>query len=279
MEDFCVADGNSFGGKIDSRMIDIHHHLLFGLDDGSKDIETSVAMVEAAADDGITHIVCTPHANSRYRFDPAINQQKLEMLRESIDCKIELGLGCDFHLSFENIDDALKNPRKYTINQKNYLLVEFADLSIPEQMTQVFHQFLLAGIQPIITHPERNPLIQRTHGRLDNWLNIGCLVQVTASSLTGRFGNQAKSFSERLIEQNKAHFLATDAHNLDSRPPRMKAAFDFVANQYGAATAERLCIMNPRAAFFGEPMPPQPAALEDQSAQNKGFWARLRGRA
>ncbi|MGH9588633.1 MAG: CpsB/CapC family capsule biosynthesis tyrosine phosphatase, partial [Acidobacteriaceae bacterium] len=123
-------------------MIDIHHHLLFGLDDGSKDIDTSIAMAEMAAEDGITHIVCTPHANYHYHFDPAINQQKIEELRDRINGKVSLGLGCDFHLSFENIDDALKNPHKYTINQKQYLLVEFAELSIPPQMTQVFHQFL-----------------------------------------------------------------------------------------------------------------------------------------
>lgn len=260
-------------------MIDIHHHLLFGLDDGSTDIETSVAMVEMAAKDGITHIVCTPHANSRYRFDPAINQQKLEQLRDRIDDKIELGLGCDFHLSFENIDDALKNPHKYTINQRNFLLVEFADFSIPQQITQVFHQFLVAGTQPIITHPERNPVILKAPARLDEWIDIGCLVQVTAASLTGRFGRYSKTFSEKLINQNKVHFLATDAHNLESRPPRMKEAFDTIAKRYGTATAERLCIANPKAAFFGESLPPQPAAREEAPPRNKGFWARLRGHA
>jgi len=260
-------------------MIDIHHHLLFGLDDGSKNIETSVAMVEMAAKDGITHIVCTPHANSRYHFDPAVNQQKLEQLRERIDGKIMLGLGCDFHLSFENIDDALKNPHKYTVNQKNYLLVEFADLSIPQQMTQVFHQFLVAGIQPILTHPERNPIIQKAPERLDEWIHLGCLVQVTASSLTGRFGRYAKGFSENLISQNKIHFLATDAHDLESRPPRMKEAFNLVAKRYGTAIAERLCITNPRAVFFGEPLPPQPDTREEASPRSRRFWSRFRGRS
>ena len=117
-------------------MIDIHHHLLFGLDDGSRDIETSLAMVEMAADDGITHIVCTPHANFQYQFDPAANQERLDQLRARIGDRVTLGLGCDFHLSFENIDDALKNPTKYTINQKKYLLVEFADLAIPQQISE-----------------------------------------------------------------------------------------------------------------------------------------------
>ena len=122
------------------------------------------------------------------RFDPEVNRRKLQELEARVNGKIALGLGCDFHLSFDNIDDALKNPHKYTINQKNYLLVEFADLSIPQQMTQVFHDFLLVGIQPIITHPERNLTIQKTPARLDEWLAIGCVVQVTAASLTGRFG-------------------------------------------------------------------------------------------
>jgi protein-tyrosine phosphatase len=255
-------------------MIDIHHHLLFGLDDGSKDIETSVAMAEMAAADGITHIVCTPHANAHYRFDPEVNRRKLAELEARVNGKITLGLGCDFHLSFENIDDALKNPTKYTINQKNYLLVEFADLSIPQQMTQVFHEFLVSGIQPIITHPERNLTIQKTPARLDEWIAGGCVAQVTAASLTGRFGKAAMEFAHRLLRQNKVHFLATDAHNLQSRPPQMKEAYDLVANRYGAETAERLCVTNPGAAFRGEDFPPQPEVLSAEDSR-KGFWSRL----
>jgi len=255
-------------------MIDIHHHLLFGLDDGSKDIETSVAMAEMAAADGITHVVCTPHANAHYRFDPEVNRRKLAELEARVDGKITLGLGCDFHLSFDNIDDALKNPHKYSINQKNYLLVEFADLSIPQQMTQVFHEFLVSGIQPIITHPERNLTIQKTPTRLDEWITGGCVVQVTVASLTGRFGKVAMEFAHRLLRQNKVHILATDAHDLRSRPPKMKEAYDLVANRYGAETAERLCVTNPGAAFRGEDFPPQPEVLSAEDSR-KGFWSRL----
>ena len=260
-------------------MIDIHHHLLFDLDDGPRDIETSVAMAEMAAADGITHIACTPHANSLYNFNPAANQEKLEQLRARLNGKVILGLGCDFHLSYENIEDALKNPAKYTINQKKYLLVEFADLVIPQQMTQVFYEFVLSGIQPIITHPERNPIILRNPQRLDDWLDRGCLVQITASSLTGRFGRTAMSFSRKLLDANKVHFLATDAHNLQSRPPRMKETFDFVAKRHGIETAERLCITNPRAAFFGDELPMQPASIEREGSRpstgKRSIWARL----
>lgn len=260
-------------------MIDIHHHLLFGLDDGSKDIETSLAMAEMAATDGITHIVCTPHANHAYHFDPAANHEKLEQVRARLDGKVTLGLGCDFHLSFENIDDALKNPAKYTINQKQYLLVEFADLAIPQQMTQVFYQFLVAGIHPIITHPERNLTILKCPQRLDEWIHGGCLVQVTASSLTGRFGRTSQSFSHKLLQENKVHFLATDAHNLQSRPPLLREAFNVVAKQYGAKIAERLCVTNPRAVFFGDDLPPQSVAIRGEDSpgvsDKQSIWGRL----
>jgi protein-tyrosine phosphatase len=257
-------------------MIDIHHHLLFGLDDGSKSLEMSIAMAEMAAADGITHIVCTPHASFTYAFNPDANQEKLEELRKHLGDKITLGLGCDFHLSFENIEDALKNKAKYTINGTRYLLVEFADMVIPPRMTQVFYEFLLAGIQPIITHPERNPVIRKTPKRLDEWLQGGCLVQVTASSLTGRFGRAAMAFSQKLLDERKVHFLATDAHNPEWRPPVMKDAFDLVATRYGVATAERLCVTNPRAVFYGEELPPQPEPEEwPAHTKKQGFWSRL----
>ncbi|HUY81289.1 MAG TPA: CpsB/CapC family capsule biosynthesis tyrosine phosphatase [Acidobacteriaceae bacterium] len=260
-------------------MIDIHHHLLFDLDDGSKDIETSVAMAEMAAADGITHVVCTPHANARYPFDPAVNQEKVEQLRARLDGKITLGLGCDFHLSFDNIENALKNRTRYTINGKQYLLVEFSDLAIPPTMTDIFHEFFVAGIQPIITHPERNSIIQKNPHRLDEWIERGCLVQVTASSLTGRFGRLAESFSHNLLKQNKVHFIATDAHNLDSRPPRMKQTYNLIATQYGIKTAERLCVTNPKAAFFGEefPLQPEPDTKDTSPAHSAkpGLWKRL----
>ena len=260
-------------------MIDIHHHLLFGLDDGSPDLDTSVAMMEAAANDGITHIVCTPHANSRFVFDPAINAEKLALLKDRADGRVTLGLGCDFHLSYDNIEDAFKNRHKYTLNQKNYLLVEFGDLMIPATMNETFYELNVAGIHPIITHPERNPVLQRHPERLEEWLLGGCLVQVTASSLTGRFGKTAQGMATRLLAQNWVHFIASDAHNMSSRPPIMSEAYALIAKRYGQETAERLCIANPRAAFYGEPLPPQPEAAsiyeELEAPRLKGLLQRL----
>lgn len=260
-------------------MIDIHHHLLFGLDDGSPDIETSLEMADVAAKDGITHIVCTPHANHRYHFDPAVNAERIEQLRQQLNGKITLGLGCDFHLSYDNIEDALQNKTKYTINQKDYLLVEFADLLIPQGITETFYEMKIAALHPIITHPERNHTIQRQPNRMVDWLRTGCLVQVTASSLTGRFGRTAQAMAFKFLDKNWVHFIATDAHNLTSRPAIMSEAYKVIENKYGKETAERLCVTNPKAAFEGEEFPSQPEPIglyEDLEPQSKrGFLSRL----
>jgi protein-tyrosine phosphatase len=268
-------------------MIDIHHHLLFGLDDGAKDIETSVKMVDVAARDGITHIVCTPHANHRFQYDRARNEQLLEEIRQRVGNKVELGLGCDFHLSWDNIQDALDHPGRYTINSKKYLLVEFADTIIPESINDSFFELTIVKQRPIITHPERNPVLQRHPERLADWVRDGALVQVTASSLTGRFGRTAKAVAEKFLDRNWVHFLATDAHNLESRPPILSRGYQAVVNRCGREAADRMCIHNPRAVFFGEELGPQPEPThvkvnEDWSSttyRKKSLFARLMGRA
>ncbi len=263
-------------------MIDIHHHLIYGVDDGARDMETAVQMAEMAAADGITHIVCTPHAVERFPYRPEENATRLAALRERVGDKVKLGLGCDFHLSFENIEDALANPHKYTLNGLNYLLVEFSDTSISPKMTEVFYEMMVAGMRPIITHPERNLTLQRSPARMRDWLKQGCLVQVTANSLTGRFGGRAQEMGLRLIEHGHVHFLATDAHDLKSRPPVMSEAYRVVAEKFGHDVAQRLCVTNPLAAFEGKPIPEAPLPDWDQQAarepEKPGLLARLLGK-
>jgi protein-tyrosine phosphatase len=264
-------------------MIDIHHHLLFGVDDGPKDLDSSVAQAEVAAADGITHIACTPHANDVYEFNPERNQERLAAIRERVGDQLTLGLGCDFHLSYENIEDALQHPRKFTINQGSYLLVEFAEFMIPQNIGDTFYEFTVKGIRPIITHPERNPLLQREHERMAEWMRTGCLVQITAASLGGRFGKRAQALSWDLIEKNWVNFIATDAHNLEGRPPRMSEAHAAIAKRCGQETADRLCVDNPRAAFEDRKLPPQPDPdgvyeYEPPPPRHGGFLSRIFGK-
>jgi protein-tyrosine phosphatase len=262
-------------------MFDIHYHLLFGVDDGPKDVEASLALAEASIAEGVTHIVCTPHANHQHVFQPELNRERMAILNERLNGRVTLGLGCDFHLSFDNIEDAFHNRTKYTINGKRYLLVEFPETGIVHQISDTLCRFLALGIVPIITHPERNPILARDPGRMVEWIRSGCLVQVTAESLKGRFGKGAEALSHDLIKKNWVQFIASDAHSIEGRPPCMRQAYDVLKTCYGQTTADLLCIHNPRAAFMGEPLPPQPdpiGIMEGSKPQKRGFLNSMFGR-
>lgn len=259
-------------------MIDIHCHILPNLDDGAESIEMSVAMAEMAIEEGITHIACTPHANSRYPFDPKLVRRRRDELQARYEGKLTFGTGCDFHLNFENLQSIRDEPTRYTLNQKNYLLVEFADYSVPPALDQALHELQLAGITPIITHPERNPLIRTKPERLFRWLRQGCYAQVTAQSIEGKFGRTAKETAERWLAAGVFHFIASDAHNVSSRPLRLKGAYELVVRGYGEDLARALLIDNPLAAFEGRALPFVPEVAEDgeqngaHAQRRKRFW-------
>ncbi|HTM47901.1 MAG TPA: CpsB/CapC family capsule biosynthesis tyrosine phosphatase [Bryobacteraceae bacterium] len=252
-------------------MIDVHSHILPGVDDGAKTLEESLAMLRLAAGSGTTDIVASPHANHEYKFDPDVNSLLLADLRHAIGGTIRIHHGCDFHLSYDNIQDALKNPRKYAINNKNYVLVEFSDLLIPKTTDDVFYQMRMAGMIPIITHPERNMLLQQRLNQLKAWAESGCLLQVTGGSLLGRFGKQAKAFADRLMKEGLAHIVASDAHDTRHRPPSLKEAFEYVARTYGPERAEMLFHANPAAVLTGDPVDPYPEVVLPQKKWFQ-FW-------
>jgi protein-tyrosine phosphatase len=263
-------------------MIDIHHHLLWGLDDGASSLETSIEMARMAAADGITHVVCSPHANGRYIYEPAIIREKIGELQRLLDSEsvsLKLGTGCDFHTSYENIQEARLDPARFSINGLGYLLVEIPDYGVPRGLTDIFYQLQIMGLTPILTHPERNPTLQADPSRIMDWLRGGVLVQVTAGSVVGRMGKSAERMAHELLEKRWVHFLATDAHNTSSRPPKMTEAFDVVAEKYGPEYAHLLCVSNPLAAFQGKPLPPQQEPLDlYDDMEKKSWWQRLVGR-
>lgn len=261
-------------------MVDIHCHILPGLDDGAESFEIALAMADMAIDDGITHVIGTPHASPAHCYDPELVKQRRDQLQARFEGRLILATGCDFHLSFENLQDIQKDPTRYTLNQKTYLLVEFADYSIPPALDQVLHQLQLAGSHPVITHPERNPLIRLQPERLFRWIKQGCYVQLTAQSLFGRFGKAAQEITEEWLEAGAVHFLASDAHNLTSRPLRLKEAFDQVARTRGEKVAKALLVENPMAAFEGRALPYVPELAENVGLRSgagaprrrKRFW-------
>src|SRR5437660_12868912 len=158
------------------------------LDDGPATMEESVAMAESAIADGITHVVATPHFNSDYYFEFAHVRHIRDELRARIRDRLKIGTGCDFHLNAENLGSLRKDARQYCINQRDFLLVEFNEYSIPPAIDHTLHEIQLAGLQPVITHPERNGILRARPERLKKWVRQGCFAQVTAGALTGAFG-------------------------------------------------------------------------------------------
>jgi protein-tyrosine phosphatase len=232
-------------------MVDLHSHILWGLDDGAETLEESVEMLRLAVEGGTTDIVATPHANYRYRYDEAVVDQRIRELTLATEGRPIVHRGCDFHLSFDNIQDALEHPARYTIARGCYLLVEFPDTSL-RGFGQALETLIQRGLTPIMTHPERHPDLQKLTADFLEWARSGCLVQVTGQSLLGRFGKKAEESAWEMIGRGLAHFVASDAHGVRDRNPRLDAPFAAVAKRAGKDVAETLFVRNPGAVLAGK---------------------------
>jgi len=209
-------------------------------------------MLRLAADSGTTDIVATPHANTEFAFDPDTIGRKIAELQDAAGPLPRIHRGCDFHLTLENIQDALANPAKYAINHLCYLLVEFSDLLIPRTTQEIFDRMRVAGLTPIVTHPERNGLLHTRLDQLQSWVENGALVQVTGGSLLGRFGRSAKAVATELINRNLVHFIASDAHDTRHRTTSLRDAYDYIAKTWSPSLAQTLFIDAPKAVIDGQ---------------------------
>ncbi len=242
-------------------MIDIHSHVLWGMDDGAPTQEISLEMLRQAAEGGTTDIVATPHSNGEFEFRPDLIAERIRDLTERSGGNPRIHRGCDFHLSFDNVSEALETPHKFSINGHRYLLVEFSDLHVPDSMDKVLDKLLGIDLIPVITHPERNPILRKDLPRLETWINQGCLVQVTAMSVLGGFGKSAATAARQMLAKGMVHVIASDAHDPVHRHPRLDEAYAAVTAEYGGDTAELLFKDNPgsiiRGGFVADTRVPQ----------------------
>lgn len=245
-----------------ARMVDLHCHILPGLDDGPDRMEESLEMAETAIADGLTHVVATPHSNERFWFDFAHVRRLRDELQNRIGNRLTMATGCDFHLNPENLARLRKQSRQYCINQHDYLLLEFNEVSIPPAVDRTLHELQLSGLRLIVTHPERNAILRRHPERLREWVRRGCFAQLTAAALTGGFGPTAQQIGLQWIGEGIIHFVASDAHNNRTRPLRLQSAYDVVAIQFGEEKARALFLDNPHAAFEGRDLPHVPEVEE-----------------
>jgi protein-tyrosine phosphatase len=208
-------------------------------------------MCRLAAQDGITQMVATPHANEEFVFDRPKHQRSLEQLQNEVGTDVELSLGCDFHFSFENIQAALKDPLIFTIACTNYLLVELSDFAVSGAVLEAVRKLREVGLKPIITHPERNPILQRTPESILRWADKGCIIQVTASAFTGFWGEPIQKIAEWLLKKKAIHVIASDAHDVKNRPPVLSVARRRISELADEATAKKLTADNPAAIVAG----------------------------
>ncbi|PIC69180.1 capsular biosynthesis protein [Sporosarcina sp. P16b] len=228
-------------------MIDIHSHLLFGVDDGPDTIEGTMRMVEEAASEGITHLVVTPHAYSpQYHVPVQEVESQARMLRDIIQAAgidLTLSVGQEVRLH-EHIIENLLNKEILTLANSRYLLLELPTHHVPTYTIKIIQSLLEEGIVPIIAHPERNKGIAEKPERLERLVRHGALAQVTAGSVAGHFGKNIQKLSIQLIEANLIHAYGSDAHNTDNRAFLFNKGLEVLGKKVDMDTVDMLLLNN-----------------------------------
>jgi protein-tyrosine phosphatase len=263
-------------------MIDIHSHILPEVDDGARTMEEARAMAEVAIADGITQMVCTPHLFNGISNNPEGIEivDRVNALQNAIGSGLKVIAGSEAHISHEIAEQA-KSGRATRINRLNYMLVEFPTLTVPMGADDLFYRIQLAGVHPILVHPERNAEIQRHPSRVRRFVEQGVFIQVTAMSMTGEFGAEARACAESLLRHQCVHFLASDTHRAERRPPILSRGRDAAAVIIGAERARKLVYDNPLAVVSGEAInaeAPIPWKSSSSRSEKKSLFTRFFGR-
>lgn len=234
--------------------VDIHAHVLPGLDDGPGTLEEALGMVELARQHGTAVLAATTHASPAYPFRLDKTERLLGELREKASPGIRLIRGCDFHLTFTNVESALRSPKDFAIDGRCWLLMELSELTVFSNTDALWERLEEAGLRILLTHPERNALLRQRMDVIEKWANSGRLMQITAGSLLGHFGRAAQEFSIRLLDAGLAHVVASDGHGLRWRQPRLDEAYEWLKSNYSEEYAMRLTVTHPKAVAEGLPV-------------------------
>ncbi|HEX7613883.1 MAG TPA: CpsB/CapC family capsule biosynthesis tyrosine phosphatase [Thermoanaerobaculia bacterium] len=240
-------------------MIEIHFHCLPRVDDGPASWDEAVALCRAAAAEGTTRIVATPHVlrDKWVNTNPVARDRLVRALNERLGGTPRILPGCEYYFSDEVVGLAKKGPTSPLtgLARGHYLLIEFSPGHVPPLIVSVFHELRVLGLHPIIAHPERHPVFARQPERLAEFVKRGALVQITAGSLLGDFGKTAQKACEDFFRLGLVHAIASDAHSMSQRPPRMAPAHERVRKKWGADVARGLFIDNPEAILASQPVP------------------------
>ena len=234
--------------------VDIHCHLIHGLDDGPKSEHESMLLARAAIRGGTAAITATPHRSFRYALDSDLARRHLETLESKLGDDLFLFSGCELEISDEGLRAFFADPQRYTLNQGRYALVELRIETPVGRLPQVRDQFLRAGVTPILAHPERYGFAHEKTEVLAEWVAGGGLMQATGESFSGRMGRRPRATVFRLLDAGLLHFVASDAHDAVKRPPDLRQAWQTVAQRAGEDTARALFIHNGLHVLRNEPI-------------------------
>lgn len=260
-------------------MLDLHCHLLPAIDDGAVDLDMAIDMARMAVADGIRTVACSPHIypglyeNDADGIRQAIARLRIELAARGID--LTLVEGADVHLE-PGLAGAVASGHVPTLAGSRYLLLEPPHHVAPPRMEETVFDLLLAGLVPVVTHPERLVWIEDQYAVFERLVRGGALMQVTAGSLTGRFGRRPRYWAERMLDEGLVHLLATDAHHPRRRPPLLAEGRDAAAARVGDDEALHLVVSRPRGIVDDLPpdrLPPLPAGRASSPAP-RPFWQR-----
>ena len=253
-------------------MVDLHCHLLPGIDDGSKSMEISLRLAREATENGVTHALLTPHhMNGRYvNHKQDVIQQTKKFQKRINDHNIPLTVfpGQEVRINGQLLEALDKDDILFADASNRYLMLEFPDDDVPYYTNQMIFELQQRGIIPVIVHPERNTRIMAKPDLIYQLLEKGCLSQITASSYVGTFGKKVENFSRQLIEAGQGYVFASDAHKLPGRKYEMSQAFEKLQREFGQNLVDHYQY-NARAIINGEDI-----QLNDLRAikDKKRFW-------
>lgn len=260
-------------------MIDLHCHILPGIDDGAPDLAESLAMARIAVADGITVTACTPHIYpGMYENDARGIRAAIHALRGALreaDIPLQLVEGADVHLA-PDLLEGLRGGRIPTLHGTRYFLFEPPHHVAPPRLENVVFDLVAAGYVPVLTHPERLSWIDTHYPLFAKLVQGGAWMQLTAGAITGRFGGRARYWSERMLDEGLAHIIATDAHRSDKRPPLLGEAREAVVRRLGSDEADAVVLHRPRGILRNEP--PESLCQRMSPPPNRaGLWQRWFG--
>lgn len=239
-------------------MVDLHCHLLPGIDDGSKNMEISLRLAREATENGITHALLTPHhMNGRYinhKQDVIKLTTKFQEKLKKHGIPLTVFPGQEVRINGQLIEALDENDILFADEGNRYLMLEFPDDDVPHYTNQMIFELQQRGIVPVIVHPERNTKIMAEPELLYQLLERGCLSQITASSYVGTFGKKVENFSKKLVANGQGYLFASDAHDLPGRRYEMRQAFAKLSQEFNKDLAERYAD-NARAIINGENVP------------------------